>query len=472
MKSILGLILAPFHGVAALVGAFARASFAMRCAVVTALFLAVVFVLATAAMLFAGEWALLQLWWSPTKVIAFLLLLVLAPFLVYQTVRLWSDPHMTRWPDIAQAWGAIGRDLERQGIRIAETPLFLVCGVTGSDREAAMFAEMKPPPTLVGSPGSGGPLHAFASADAIYLVVDGVGRAGGVVRGAVDRHERVVSRTAATQARREATDRLSALCRIIARERQPVVAVNGVLVAVPLDLTVSSLAGTGEEAHFGYAIAADLQTMVREFGLRMPVTFLGLGVENDPAIEELFAILAGQQKPRVNADKTVSQPTGREDARGTAFPPGVIPSKDVLVAVAANAVGPLVDQIGEVLLDPTRTADAASNRRLLTLLLRIRLRGADQLREVLEQVFLSTTDADDAPLLAGCYVAALSADTKRTGFVTGVFDRIAEHQADLQWTSARWQADSRALSLAYVLFGLSLACLLATGLLIWRGAAH
>ena len=128
MKSILGLILAPFHGVAALAGSFAKASFGMRLAVVTALFLTVVFVLATAALLFAGEWALLQLWWSPTKIIAFLLLLVLAPLLVYQTVRLWSDPHVTRWPDIAQAWVAIGRDIERQGIRIAETPLFLVFG--------------------------------------------------------------------------------------------------------------------------------------------------------------------------------------------------------------------------------------------------------------------------------------------------------------------------------------------------------
>lgn len=469
MKSILGLILAPFHGVAALARSFAKASFAMRLAVVTALFLTVVFVLATSAMLFEGEWALLQLWWSPTKIIAFLLLLVLAPLLVYHTVRLWSDSHVTRWPDIAQAWMAIGRDLERQGIRIAETPLFLVFGVAGPDREAAMFAEMKPPPLLTGSPGSGGPLHAYASADAIYLVVDDVGRACGVVRGSADRQGETRSRTAATKARLEATDRLAALCRIIARERQPVVAVNGVLIAVPLDLSVSRLVGAAEETHFGYAIAADLRTLVREFGLRMPVTLVGLGLENDPATEEFFAILAGQQKPRVNADKTVSQPTGREDARGTAFPPGLVPSKELLVAVAANAVGPLVDEIGEMLLDLTRTADAASNRRLLTLLLRIRLRGADQLREVLDQVFLSSTNAEDSPLLAGCYVAALSADTKRTGFVSGVLDRVAEHQADLQWTSARRQADNRASSVAFVLFGLSLSCVLAACLVIWRG---
>jgi hypothetical protein len=469
MKSILGLILAPFHGVAALAGSFAKASFGMRLAVVTALFLTVVFVLATAALLFAGEWALLQLWWSPTKIIAFLLLLVLAPLLVYQTVRLWSDPHVTRWPDIAQAWVAIGRDLERQGIRIAETPLFLVFGAAGPDKQAALFAEMSPRPLLAGSPGSGGPLHAYASADALYLVVDDIGRACGVARGAVDRQEGALSRTVATQARREATDRLAALCRIIARERQPVVAVNGVLICVPLDLTGSPQAGAAEETQFGYAIAADLRTLVREFGLRMPVTFVGLGVENDPATEAFFAILAGRQKPRVNADKTVSQPTGREDARGTAFPPGLVPSKELLVAVAANAVGPLVDEIGEVLLDLTRTADAASNRRLLTLLLRLRLRGAEQLREVLEQVFLSATDAEDTPLLAGCYVAALSADTKRTGFVSGVLDRVAEHQADLQWTSARRQADNRALSVAYVLFGLSLSCVLAACLLIWRG---
>lgn len=472
MKSILGLILAPFQGVAALTRSFAKASFAMRLAVVTALFLTVVFVLATAAMLFAGEWALLQLWWSPTKIIVFLLLLVLAPLLVYQTVRLWSDSHVSRWPDIAQAWGAIGRDLERQGLRIAETPLFLVFGVAGPEREGAMFAEMKPPSLLAGSPGSGGPLHAYASADAIYLVVGDVGRACGVARGAADLQERALSRTVATKARRDATDRLTALCRIIAREREPVVAVNGVLIAVPLDLTVSPRTGASEETHFGYAIAADLRTMAREFGLRMPVTFLGLGLENDPAAEEFFAILAGQQKPRVNADKTVSQPTGREDARGTAFPPGLVPSKELLVAVAANAVGPLVDDIGEMLLDLTRTADAASNRRLLTLLLRLRLRGADQLKEVLEQVFLSSTETDDAPLLAGCYVAALSADTKRTGFVSGVLDRVAEHQADLQWTSARRQADNRASSIALVLFGLSLLCVLAACLVIWRGAAH
>jgi hypothetical protein len=469
MKSILGLILAPFHGIAALARSFAKASFAMRLAVVTGLFLTVVFVLATAAMLFAGEWALLQLWWSPTKVIAFLLLLLLAPLLVYQSVRLWSDSDGTRWPDVAEAWAAIGRDLERQGIRLSETPLFLVFGLAGTEREAAMFAEMKPPPLLAGSPGSGGPLHAYASADAIYLVVDDVGRACGVVRAAADRQEGGTGRSVATKARREASDRLAALCRIISRERQPVVAVNGVLVAVPLDLTVSSHTGAADEAHFGYAVAADMRTLVREFGLRMPVTFLGVGVENDPATEEFFAILAGQQKPRVNADKTVSQPTGREDACGTAFPPGLLPTKEMLVAVVANAVGPLIDQIDEVLLDLTRSADTASNRRLLSLLLRLRLGGAEQLGDVLEQVFLASTDAEDTPLLAGCYIAALSADAKRTGFVSGVFDRVAEHQADLQWTSARRQADNRAASVAFVLFGLSLLCVLAACLVIWTG---
>jgi hypothetical protein len=460
MHALGTILLAPFRAIAGLGTWFARASLAARLALVIGIFQVAIVVLATAAVLFAGEWAVLQLWWSPGKVLALLLLLITVPWLVYQTARLWLSPRSARWPEIGTAWRAIREDLERQGISLGEVPLFLVLGTDGASREGALFAELRPAAILAGSPGSGGPLHAYASPEAVFLCLNGVG-AMAVATAAADGGPAAAT---AGDRRHDAVDRLETLCDLLASDRAPLVAINGVLVVVPLDLPRPAAAATERLAE---AAAEDIGVMVREFGVRMPVTLLATGLEDDPVVTDLFALLAQRQPVRVGADRIVSQSSGREEARGAPFPPGLAPEPEHLVALVTHAFAPIVDQIAELLLEPARIGEQPLNRRLLACLVRLRMRGAAQLRVVLERVFSRETAAAGLPMLAGCYVAALSADPARRGFLSGVLTRVVEQQAELEWTDARWRADARASRAAVALFGLAIACFVATAVLLW-----
>lgn len=462
MNALASILLAPFRALAGLGTWFARASLAARLALVVGIFQIAILVLATAAVLFAGEWAVLQLWWSPGKVLALLLLLVAVPVLVYQTARLWLSPRSARWPEIGIAWRAIREDLRRQDISLGDAPLFLVLGTDGATREAALFAELRPATILAGSPGSGGPLHAYASPEAVFLCLNTIGgMAAAVAEGAADDPQ--VSATVGER-RHEAADQLKTLCDLITADRAPLVPINGVLVVVPLDLPRPATAATERLAA---AAAEDVGVMVREFGVRMPVTFLATGLEADPVVTDLFTLLAQRQPVRVGADRIVSQPSGREGARGAPFPPGLAPEQEHLVGMCAHAIGPVIDEIAELLLEPTRIGEQPMNRRLLACLVRLRLHGVAQLQVVLERVFSREVMTAGLPLLAGCYVAALSPEAERRGFLTGALARVVEQQAELEWTDARWRADARASQAAMVLFGLALICLVTTAALLW-----
>jgi len=135
--------------------------------------------------------------------------------------------------------------------------------------------------------------------------------------------------------------------------------------------------------------------------------------------------------------------------------------------MVAHAVGPVIDEIAELLLEPTRIGEQPMNRRLLACLVRLRLHGVTQLQVVLERVFSREAMTAGRPLLAGCYVAALSAEAERRGFLAGALARVVEQQAELEWTDARWRADTRASRAAMVLFGLAVTCLVTTAALLW-----
>jgi len=317
---------------------------------------------------------------------------------------------------------------------------------------------------LSASPGSGGPLHVYASNEVIYVCLDDIGLTAVTLRHvAIDGRSPEAGRPT-PEARREAGDRLTVLAHLLAHDRAPLVPINGVLVVMPLDLNHASTRMAGE---IGTAVAEDLGVLVRELGVRPALTLLGTGLEQDPATPEFFALLAEAQRPRVNADRTVSQPTGREVARGTPFPTGISPSHEQLEAVAINAVGPIIDALAENVSDPARVSSHPANRRLLALLCRLRLHGATQLLGVLEPIFPGSQPRDTQPLLAGCFVAALSSDATRRGFLAGVLERVVDQQAEIEWTESRWRADGRASRIATALFVMAAASLVITGVLLW-----
>ena len=492
MQLLLKILLLPYTAAVAAVRWFGNVSVAARIAWIVALFQFVVVLLAVGVVVWTGDRAVLQSWWSPGKALALLALLLVVPLLVHQAARLWLEHQDGRWPDLRAAWDAATIELARQQIALTESPLFLVLGTDGGESERALFAE--PPTALVveQSPSGGGPLHLFASEDAIFVCLSGAGQtsvAAAAVRAAAadgartgsslptapavasDRDpsgepadasagggQRPAPTTAALQSgkeRREALERLEYACDQLRQARVPMAAINGVLVLLPLQMNHPTDA---HASSLGQALGGDLATVTRVLGVRAPVTVLAGVLQDDPAIEELLS--------RLDAGK-------RSAACGQPFPPGLTPTPESLRALALNATGPLNDLLGELLLDPRRISQQPTNRHLLAMLLRLRLHVSSQLARVLPPAFCPDPHHSGggrggfAPLLAGCYVASISRQPNRRAFVREVLDRVVHLQGELDWTDESLRAEAWALRTSRGLFAAVAVMVAAIGAIIW-----
>ena len=494
MQSLLNILLLPFTAITAAVRWFGRASVAARIAWIVALFQFVVVVLAVSVVLGAGDRAVLQSWWSPGKALALLLLVVLVPFLVYQAARLWLEHQGGRWPDIAAAWSAAGDELSRQQISLADSPLFLVLGSDGGELERALLAESSAPLLVQQSPAGGGPLHVFASREAIFVCFSGAGQTAvtaasirsaladgdqpssgplaGVDPETVSDHDAVrqepgavavdARRTArsnppsrSAKERREAADRLEFACDQLRQARVPLASINGVVVL--LTLQVNSPADT-DAARLGEAVGEDLATITRVLGVRAPVTLVAGVLQDDPAIDDLL--------PRLDAGK-------RAAACGQPFPLGLPPTAEHLHALAFNATGSLNDRLAELLLDPRRIAQQPANRHLLAMLGRMRLYVSTQIARVLQQAFSPDLHGGSdgrrgvLPMLAGCYVASISGDAGRRAFGQGMLDRVVQLQGELDWTDDSLRAEAWAGRMSRLLFGAAAVMVVAMVAIVW-----
>jgi len=471
MQTLLHILTLPYTGLAALVRWFASGSAAARIASIVALFQFVVVFLAVLLVLAAGERAVLQSWWSPGKILALLMLLVVVPALVYQAARLWLEHHAGRWADITATWAAASAELARQQIRFDEAPLFVVLGGDGGAAERSLLADASPPLVVEGAPAGGGPLHLYASREAIYICFSGVGQTAAIAARmraaqAIDAEPAAGDAPAdegATAAvpeprgglqrsaleREEATDRLRLACELLQAVREPLAPINGIIVLMPLAID------RGVDAHavvLGQAIGEDLATLTLELGIRVPVTMVAAGLEQDPAIQDLVSRL---------------EPAERLEVSGTAFPPGIVPGVEQLKVAAVNTGGPLTDRIAEMLLDPRRIDHQPANRQLLAMLCRMRLHVVEQVVRVLEQAFAADLHGQDRPMLAGCYLAALGSKADRRLFTRGLLDRVVNLQGELDWTDDCLSRNVWATRIARSLFGMVAVMAVAIAAIVW-----
>jgi hypothetical protein len=478
MQSFLSILLSPFTAAVAAVRWGAKASLAARITWIVALFQFLVVVLAAIVVLGTGDRAVLQSWWSPGKVLALLLLLVLVPWLVYQAARLWLEHQGGRWPDIAAAWSAAVAELGRQQITLTEAPLFLVLGSDGGPLERALLGDSPTPLVVEQSPAGGGPLHVYASRDAIFVCCSGAGQtasaAAAVKAASVEgmtvggdaqpadapaggwqpvARQGPSPRTA--KERREASDRLEYACIQLLQARIPLAAVNGVVVMLPLQVNRD---GDADAVSLGQAVGEDLATVIRVLGVLAPVTLVAGVLQDDPAIDDLLT--------RLDAGK-------RDAACGHAFPPGLPPTPEHLHGLAFNATGSLMDMLAELLLDPRRIADQPANRHLLAMLGRLRLHVGTQLARLLPQAFSpelhrgADGHGGGLPLLAGCYVVSLSAASGRRAFVRGMLEAVVQVQGELDWTDESLRADRWAGRVSRILFTAVAVMVAAIVTIVW-----
>ncbi len=117
------------------------------------------------------------------------ILVLLAYALVWSAAWLWAqlapEQSSISFPDLDEAWDRICESLERAGIGLGDTPVFLVLGDLPSGLDP-VFRALPRAPAVIGGTSSDAPIRAYASSDAIYITLTGasllgVQEAGGIV---------------------------------------------------------------------------------------------------------------------------------------------------------------------------------------------------------------------------------------------------------------------------------------------------
>ncbi|HJZ94650.1 MAG TPA: type VI secretion protein IcmF/TssM N-terminal domain-containing protein [Gemmataceae bacterium] len=103
-------------------------------------------------------------------------LFLLVYFIIWQAWWVWRllqpEAAGSDFPDLDEAWGQIVSSLEKAGIGVGDTPVFLVFGrVAGADE--AIFQGVPGGLAVTGGSPSGSPVRAFANRDAIFVTCPG-----------------------------------------------------------------------------------------------------------------------------------------------------------------------------------------------------------------------------------------------------------------------------------------------------------
>ncbi len=107
---------------------FRQISLPARVAILTAIVLIIVAVAAAVYYIAREDRAAVLAKLGITFWIVVPALVVIIPIILYKTLLLWLEGDISPFPDIDHAWKAGLNELERQGIDLMQTPLFLILG--------------------------------------------------------------------------------------------------------------------------------------------------------------------------------------------------------------------------------------------------------------------------------------------------------------------------------------------------------
>jgi hypothetical protein len=503
MQMLWNLVMAPFLAMLDLPRAVLRLSLPARIALLVTVFLLIVVLFGVTLRVLDGDDS-----WSDRipQLGALLLLLVVTPPVVYMAARLWLEKDIGRWPDILAAWQEALVELGRQGVRLTDTPLFLVVGATDDGEEERLLSQAAVEFSVRAAPSGAAALHAYGGPDAAFLCIATASHAShaarrgplaaggrsvftpparsaasmihntidaGAHQGADGEAESPASGVAPAPAGAAAggdihgtiqLDALGPVQGVARRPAEPLSAVD----RDRLDDRLKYLCELVRQERRGIAPVNGVLALV-------PWSLLGRSPEDAAAYgRALGDDLAGLARGLgLRAPVTVlvtglhDEPGFRElvrrmpaaglDARiGQRFPIGAAPSHDQLGHVATRSCGMVEDQInGRILRQPGTVAEPA-NADLIALVCRLRSEAAPRLSAILRRAFAPHGSLDDtAPLFSGCYLAADGAGKGQMAFVKGVFEKVLDGQGDLEWTREAEAENARAAGAARVLWILS-----------------
>jgi hypothetical protein len=232
----------------------------------------------------------------------------------------------------------------------------------------------------------------------------------------------------------EQLERLHYVCQMLRRARQPLCALNGILVLLPMRLILGSQRETDELQR---AVRGDLRAVGRVLELQCPVTALVVGMEGEPGFRELVR--------RVGRERAAVQRFGqRYDLRSIATP-------EEMQALCAHVCGAFEDWV-YTLFREQGALSRPGNTQLYALLCKVRLTMKHRLAEILAGAFGYDPhrSRDNPVLFSGCYFAAIGTSDDRQAFVKGVFNKLTEEQEQVEWTPRAVRNNRRYLWAAYL----------------------
>jgi len=102
-------------------------------------------------------------------------LMILIPWLVYRSLKLWQMGEPARFPEMEFAWQAGLKALEENGLEITSIPLFLILGSSNERQEQVLMQNSGQSFRVEGVPRGPAPIHWYANPDCIFLVCSDVG---------------------------------------------------------------------------------------------------------------------------------------------------------------------------------------------------------------------------------------------------------------------------------------------------------
>jgi hypothetical protein len=396
----------------------------------------------------------LQRLWLP---LLFLLLYALG-WLGYGVWRLLGpDRDPGEFDDVRDAWSQIRTALDEAGLRLGTVPVFLVLGNPSSGVRAVFDAARLPLRVRAVS----GPLAAFAGPEGIFICCPGVSllplltpRLTAVVQPTAAPHELLgteppevaplpeakpqakalllmesegsparplrTSLTRGPEAEVQAA-RLRHVCRLLARDRQPLCPVNGLIALVPFEATDDDEAAVEAAG----VLRHDLAVAKAALQLDCPRFVLLCDAQKEPG----FGHLARQFPEGKGPSRLMGQNFPLTPDVAAADVPGMIEAgmhwvRDSMLPLA---LARLLRREGEGELTD-RSAAVQVNTEVFHYLLAMR----DRLRRLARLTALCLPD--HPPRLGGCYVAGTGADERDQAFVTGVLRRAIECQDAVRWT--------------------------------------
>jgi type VI protein secretion system component VasK len=399
---------------------------------------------------------------------------------LYRLLSLEVPVPVAEYPDIDRAWSAALDALDRAGIQLDATPLFMIFGGNSSG-EASLFraAGIKSPVKQVPADPIE-PLQVTATTDGIWLscpgasvlgqhLLAGGGEASGEVsldtlsgeaadafktmglgagetlrvedfssslRKIQEKHQNSRRSRSSVDVEKYAA-RLRYLCQLIARDRGGLCPLNGVLVVLPITLAdpETPIVETCSATKSDLADAFDVLRM------RCPVLFLVSDLEKLPGFPELVERLPanqrnnrmGQRFPLVPDLDPEAVPARIKDSAawiGTSLFPTMVNSRFQIESLAGEDVTEVV----------------RANTQLFRLQAAMRKR-----RDRLSQLVRDSIPAlpGEPMLYRGCYLAGTGQDpATEQAFAPGVFMLLIKQQDNVTWTAAALRKDAARARLA------------------------